>query len=74
MCSVLLVTPNGAAIKALREARGYSQRRLARLSERHYSSISRLEAGRRQNTSPETVRRIAAALDVPIEAITRENT
>jgi transcriptional regulator with XRE-family HTH domain len=73
-CSVLLVTPNGAAIKAFREARGYSVRHLARLTRRDPSFISRIEAGTRGQRSEVTLHRIAEALNVPIQAITRENT
>ncbi|WP_374684023.1 helix-turn-helix domain-containing protein [Streptomyces sp. TBY4] len=71
--SVPHVTPHGAAIKALREAREHSVRHLAHLTERHPSTILRVERGER-GASAETLHRIAAALDVPIEAITREMT
>ncbi|MFG2617749.1 helix-turn-helix domain-containing protein [Streptomyces sp. NPDC048507] len=69
--SVLLVTPHGAAIKALREVRGLPLRRLAHLAKRSPSTILRVERGDR-GASPETLHLIAAALNVPIEAITRE--
>jgi transcriptional regulator with XRE-family HTH domain len=71
--TVLLVTPNGAAIRAIREARKYSVRRLAHLAERHPSTILRIETGDR-GASAETLDRVAAALKVPREAITREKT
>ncbi|WP_159054476.1 helix-turn-helix domain-containing protein [Streptomyces dysideae] len=66
------MTPNGATIKAFREVRGHSVRRLAHLAGRHPSTITRIEEGCR-GTTPETLRRIAAALEIPVEAITREN-
>ncbi|MER6635882.1 helix-turn-helix transcriptional regulator [Streptomyces microflavus] len=69
--SVLLVTPNGAAIGAFREVRGYSVRQLARLAGRHPSTITRIQT-EEKGASPETLERIATALQVPVEAITRE--
>ncbi|WP_407696819.1 helix-turn-helix domain-containing protein [Streptomyces dysideae] len=68
---MLHVTPNGATIRAFREARGHSVRRLACLTDRHPSTITRIEEECR-GTTPETLKRIAAALEIPIEAITRE--
>jgi transcriptional regulator with XRE-family HTH domain len=65
------VTPNGAAIKALREARGLSLRRLAHLINRSPGYLSRIENDR-QGAGDETLRLTAAALTVPIGAITRE--
>ncbi|MFF1961027.1 helix-turn-helix domain-containing protein [Streptomyces sp. NPDC058220] len=64
---------NGAAIKALREARGHSLRHLAYLSEMHPSHLSRIEGGKR-DASADVLGRIGAALDVPRDAITREQT
>lgn len=46
-------------------------RSLANLTDRHPSTIMRIEEGCR-GTTPETLRRIAAALEIPVEAITRE--
>lgn len=68
---VLLVTPHGPAIRALRKARGYSLRRLAHLVEKGPSTVARIESGELR-CRDETTLRIAEALDVPIEAITRE--
>ncbi|WP_372516113.1 helix-turn-helix domain-containing protein [Streptantibioticus silvisoli] len=65
------MTPNGAAIRSIREARGLSLRRLASLAERTPSFLSRIETGQRQ-ASDDTLRQIAAALGIPIDAITRE--
>ncbi|MFE8944298.1 helix-turn-helix domain-containing protein [Streptomyces sp. NPDC003233] len=65
------MTPNGATIRAFREARGHSLRSLASLTDRHPSTIMRIEEGCR-GTTPETLRRIAAALQIPVEAITKE--
>ncbi|MFJ8842988.1 helix-turn-helix domain-containing protein [Streptomyces cyaneofuscatus] len=65
------MTPNGAAIEAFREVRGYSVRQLARLAERHPSTITRIQ-NEEKGASPQTLDRIATALNVPVEAITRE--
>ena len=65
------VTPNGAAIKALREAHGLSLRTLARKAQISHTFLAQLEAGTRR-TRPETLHRLAGALAVPLEAITRE--
>ncbi|MFJ7048994.1 helix-turn-helix domain-containing protein [Streptomyces sp. NPDC101112] len=66
------MTPNGAAIRAFREVRGHSVRHLAHLTELSPSTITRIE-GEKRGSSDDTLKRIAAALDVPLEAITREN-
>ncbi|MFJ5785402.1 helix-turn-helix domain-containing protein [Streptomyces hydrogenans] len=66
-----VVTPNGAAIRTIREARGMSLQRLARLIERSPGFVSRVETEDR-GASPETLGRIATALRTPIHAITRE--
>ncbi|MFD7410652.1 helix-turn-helix domain-containing protein [Kitasatospora purpeofusca] len=65
------VTPNGTAIRAFREARKLSIRRLAWLSSRDSSHISRIERGL-AGASETALRQIAAALGVPVAAINRE--
>ncbi|WP_077057427.1 helix-turn-helix transcriptional regulator [Streptomyces sp. MP131-18] len=67
------MTPHGAAIRALREARGLSLGRIADLIGRHRGFLCRIESGQR-GASPDTLHRIATALDVPVAAITREMT
>ena len=69
---VVPVTQNGAAIRSIREARGLSLRRLARLVGFSPSKLSRIETGKR-GAAPEDIRSIATALDTPTEAITRES-
>ncbi|WP_311670689.1 helix-turn-helix domain-containing protein [Streptomyces chisholmiae] len=64
--------PNGAAIKALRTTHQVSLRCFAQLIDRDHVFLHRIESGER-GASPETLQRIAAALDVPVAAITREN-
>ncbi|WP_167574105.1 helix-turn-helix domain-containing protein [Kitasatospora cheerisanensis] len=67
------MTPNGTAIRAFREARELSIRRLAELASMHNGHLSRLERGV-AGVSDQGLRRIAAALDVPVAAINREET
>ncbi|RSS59863.1 helix-turn-helix domain-containing protein [Streptomyces sp. WAC01280] len=67
------MTPNGAAIRTIREARGMSLQRLARLIKRSPGFVSRIETEGR-GASNETLNRIAIALHTPINAITREKT
>lgn len=65
------MTPNGAALRSIREARGLSLRRLADLIERTPGYLSRIERNL-QPAGAETLRRCADALNVPLDAITRE--
>ncbi|MFD0074329.1 helix-turn-helix domain-containing protein [Streptomyces sp. NPDC127166] len=67
------MTPNGSAIRTIREARGMSLQRLARLIKRSPGFVSRIETGER-GASRDTLDRIAIALRTPINAITRETT
>ncbi|WP_322974183.1 helix-turn-helix domain-containing protein [Actinacidiphila epipremni] len=67
------MTPNGDAIRALRESQGMSLRTLATLTGRHRGHLSKLERGL-AGASGETVGRIARALDVPEAAITHKET
>lgn len=68
---VVHVTPNGAAIRSIREARGQGLRRLAHRIDRSPGYLSRIET-ELQGAGDETLRRIADALNVPVGAITRE--
>ena len=61
---------NGTAVKALREAFGISQGDLAERCGIASSYLCNLERGRRQ-PSPMVARRIAGALGVPLDAVTR---
>jgi transcriptional regulator with XRE-family HTH domain len=64
--------PNGVAIRALRTANACGLRELARRTGLSRPYLSRLERGTRGAT-PETVRLIARALNVPPEALTSED-
>ncbi|MGQ4353245.1 helix-turn-helix domain-containing protein [Streptomyces drozdowiczii] len=66
-----VVTPNGAAIRSFREKCGLSLRRLAHLIDRDPGYVSRIEAEQR-GAAEGTLRQIAAVLQVPVAAITRE--
>ncbi|WP_097982869.1 helix-turn-helix domain-containing protein [Streptomyces sp. f150] len=66
-----VVTPNGAAIRSFREKCGLSLRRLAHLIDRDPGYVSRIEAEQR-GAAEDTLRHIAAVLQVPVAAITRE--
>ena len=54
-------------IKEQREAKGLSQRELANASKISNSEISRIERGIRKNVSPDHLKLLAQALDVPAE-------
>ena len=71
MCLDELVTPNGAAIKALREAKRMSLRALARDAQISHTFLSQLEDGSRGSRA-DVLNRLAGALAVPLAAITRE--
>ncbi|WP_414629056.1 helix-turn-helix domain-containing protein [Streptomyces xanthochromogenes] len=64
--------PNGVAIRALRTANRCGLRELARRTGLSRPYLSRLERGKR-GASPDTVLLIAHALNVPPDAITRED-
>lgn len=66
-----LMQANGSAIRALRKAHRMGIRGLAESVGVHRAYLSRLERGQR-GASDDTVIRIAEALSVPIEAITRD--
>jgi transcriptional regulator with XRE-family HTH domain len=71
--SVFHVTPNGAAIKAIREARGISLRTAAREAGIAHGYLAQIERGERQPRH-DKVDQIARALRVPVEAIDSEGT
>ena len=54
-------------IKRLREKLGLSQEKLARLADVSNNTIINIEAGKQQNPTIETLKKIANALNVPIE-------
>src|SRR5690606_4933309 len=65
------VRPNGAAMKAIREARGISLQQLAKDIGRDVGFLSRVERDQ-QGAGDETLHRYAQRLNVPITAITHK--
>ena len=55
------------AVKQLRGKMGISQEKLARLADVSNNTIINIEAGKQNNPTIETLRKIAKALNVPIE-------
>lgn len=64
------MTPNGTAIRALREVQSLSLRRLAQLAQTSPSQLSRIERGH-VGASDDLTQRLAKALAVPVADITR---
>ena len=54
-------------IRKLRETKGLSQEKLARLADVSNNTIVNIEAGKQKNPTIETIKKIAKAFDVPIE-------
>jgi len=54
-------------IKRLREKMGISQEKLARLADVSNNTIINIEAGKQGNPTIETLKKIAKALNTPIE-------
>lgn len=61
----------GSAIRAVRIKRGWTQQDLARRSRVSRATISRLERGHPGTFSLDTIRRVAAALDVRVDLVAR---
>jgi transcriptional regulator with XRE-family HTH domain len=54
-------------VKRLREKAGLSQEKLARLASVSNNTLINIEAGKQNNPTIETLKKIAGALNVPIE-------
>lgn len=54
-------------LKKLREDKGLSQEKLARLSDVANNTIVKIEAGKNQNPTLDTLKKIAKALDVSVD-------
>jgi len=54
-------------IKRIREKMGLSQEKLARLADVSNNTIINIEAGKQQNPTIDTIKKIAKTLNVPIE-------
>jgi transcriptional regulator with XRE-family HTH domain len=60
---------DGARIRALRQARGWTQKELLFNSGVDQSAISNLESGRQKGASTETMVALARALAVPLDSL-----
>ena len=54
-------------LRKLREAKGLSQEKLARLADVANNTIIKIEAGKNQNPTLDTLRKVAKALNVSID-------
>mgnify|MGYP005849144475 FL=1 len=54
-------------VKRLREKQGLSQEILARLADVSNNTIINIEAGKQDNPTIETLKKVAKALNVPVE-------
>lgn len=58
-------------IKKIRRKKGISQDKLSKLAEIAYNTIIKIESGAIQNPTIETVQKIAKALDVSLDELTK---
>lgn len=56
-------------MKKLRESKGLSQEKLARLSDVANNTIVKIEAGKNQNPTLDTLKKIAKALTISIDEL-----
>jgi len=56
-------------LKKLRESKGLSQEKLARLSDVANNTIVKMEAGKNQNPTLDTLRKIAKALTISVDEL-----
>lgn len=56
-------------LRKLREAKGLSQEKLARLADVANNTIIKIEAGKNQNPTLDTLRKISQALDVSVDKL-----
>ena len=54
-------------VKQLREKLGLSQEKLARLADVSNNTVINIEAGKQDNPTIDTLKKVARALDVPVE-------
>ncbi|MEV5939889.1 helix-turn-helix transcriptional regulator [Streptomyces sp. NPDC051994] len=66
--------PNGTAIRAIRRAQNMSLRAMQTATGLNRGYLSRLERGLIRESDGEPVLKVAAALSVPLNAITHEET
>ena len=56
-------------LRKLRESKGLSQEKLARLSDVANNTIIKIEAGKNQNPTLETLKKVAKVLEVSIDEL-----
>jgi transcriptional regulator with XRE-family HTH domain len=56
-------------LRNLREAKGLSQEKLARLADVANNTIIKIEAGKNQNPTLDTLKKISKALDVSVDEL-----
>ena len=56
-------------LRKLREAKGLSQEKLARLSDVANNTIIKIEAGKNQNPTLDTLKKVAKALEISIDEL-----
>ena len=56
-------------IKKLREAKGLSQEKLARLADVANNTVIKIEAGKNQNPTLDTLKKISKALEVSVDEL-----
>lgn len=61
--------PLGQNLKKLREKKGLSQDRLAKLADVANNTIIKIEQGENENPTLETLRKIAKALDISVDQL-----
>jgi len=54
-------------VKRLREAKGFSQERLARLADVANNTLIKMETGENKNPTLETLKKVAKALEVSVD-------
>ncbi|MBI2635479.1 MAG: helix-turn-helix transcriptional regulator [Parcubacteria group bacterium] len=57
----------GKTVKKLREKLGISQEKLARLADVSNNTVVNIEAGKQDNPTIDTLKKVAKALDIPVE-------
>lgn len=58
-------------LRKLREDKGLSQEKLARLSDVANNTVVKIEAGKNQNPTLDTLKKIAKALNISIDELTK---
>jgi len=56
-------------LKKLREAKGLSQEKLARLADVANNTIIKIEGGKNQNPTLETLKKVAKALEISVDEL-----